>query len=253
MKEIYRILSGSLGQELRVAQVTNNLANVGTTGFKKDSSAFVDYLRDQMAAQGEQTADSATLNDPNREIYPVLGLGYTDFASGPLQRTDRQLDVALDGAGFFQVRVEGEKQPMLSRAGNFSMSQTGELLTTDGRPVLDDGGGAIRLDPKAGRIEIEGDGQIRVDGATVGRLSVVTVPDPTKLQKYGAGLYRIPAGVATQPATATVRQGMLESSNVNAVDEMVRLIQLERNYGSSQKIAQMIDETYAKRIDAANG
>src|SRR5262245_28716688 len=105
MKEIYGILSGVLGQEQRLAQVSNNLANVSTTGFKRDGSAFVNYLQQEINGQSPDAAGSAA--DPAAAVYPVLARVYSDQGQGVLQRTARDLDLAIDGPGFFQVRVSG--------------------------------------------------------------------------------------------------------------------------------------------------
>lgn len=254
MKEIYRVLSGAMGDEQRLAQIANNLANVSTPGFKKDGAVFVDYLRQQLADQGKaggsKAADKA--NAPTG-AWPVLGSTFTDYSTGPMQQTGAPLDVAIEGEGFFQVQVAGEKQPLYTRAGNFKLTVDGDLQTADGKAVLSDGGQPIKLDPQAGRIQITQEGEIYTGTTTAGKLGIVKFADPQKLEKYGAGLYRAPQGVAPQAVTtAVVRQGSLEGSNVNAIDEMVRMIQTERSYQTAQRAAQTIDESFSKRIDAAN-
>lgn len=254
MKEIYQVLSGALGQEARLTQVANNLANVNTTGFKKDGSVFLDFYKASIQAQNGGNANgSASSADPtNGSVWPVLGQSYSDFTSGAMQTTGRPLDTAIDGEGFFQVQVEGQPGAYYSRAGNFHLNTQNELVTTNGRRVLDPSGNPIQLDLSKGTPEIAQDGQIRIGGAVVGQLGIFKISDTTKLTKYGEGLFAAPADVqASADTTSQVRQGMLEGSNVNTVDEMVRMIQLERAYQAQQKAMQSIDETAQKRIEAA--
>lgn len=255
MKEIYRILSGALGQEQRMAQIANNLANVSTVGFKKDGAAFTDYLREQMAAQAKADGTEAPADTPALASWPVLNNQYIDMAQGPLRQTNQALDLAIDGEGFFKIKAEGHEGPLYSRAGNFMMSRTGELQTPDGSAVLDDRNSPIRLDPNAGgKITVGGNGEIKQGAAVVGKLGLVTFKEPGKLEKYGNNLLQAPeeAGAQNADASVTVRQGMLESSNVNAVDEMVRMIQIERAYQNSQKALQTIDEEVSNRISSMN-
>lgn len=256
MKDIYRILSGAMGQELRMSQTANNLANVSTTGFKKDGAMFVDYLKQQMAASASASG-AGTAAVPNAlpaegDAWPVLAGNYIDFSVGELRTTGRELDLAIEGDGFLQVQVAGQQGPLYTRGGNLTMDQDGALRTISGHPVLDTNGSPITLDPQGGPVGISPTGEIRQRGAVVATLGVVDFADPTKLVKHGDGLLKAPQGVAAEAvAKPTLRQGALEGSNVNAVDEMVRMIQLERQYQLLQKAAHSIEDVTARRIDSA--
>jgi flagellar basal-body rod protein FlgF len=255
MKEIYRVLTAVMGLEKRLDQIANNLSNINTPGFKMDGAAFVDYLKTASLGQTGQRPETPAVSPENSATagWPILAQAYVDLSQGPIERTGRDLDVAIEGEGFFVVQIGEGQEPCYTRAGNFAVGPDGELLTADGRPVLDAGGGPIRLGPARGRIEIAEDGTIRAGDAIAGKLGVVRFEDPTKLERYGYGLFRAPQGMDSQPVeTPRLRQGALEGSNVNVIDEMVRMIQTQRTHQVQQKIIQTIDELTSRRIESAN-
>ena len=257
MKEIYQLVSGALSQEMRLTQIANNLANVNTPGFKKDGSVFQDFLQASINARqggqaGVQSNSLATqsVNSAGAGL-PFFGATYTDFRSGALQPSGQPLDLAIEGDGFFMI--EGpNKTTQYSRAGNFRISDQGELVTVDGRRVLSTNNTPIAMDMKNGKPEITSDGQIKVKGSVLAQIGVVNFPDNQKLVKIGSSLFEAPQGVTPQPmAQPGLRQGWLEGSNVNSIDEMVRMIETQRNYGVDNRVIQVFDELAQKRIEAA--
>src|SRR5690349_20239841 len=104
MKEIYRVLSGALAEEQRLSQISNNLANVSTVGFKKDGAVFVDYLKQQMVEQAQAGLPVEPAN-PAMEGWASFNQSYVDHSTGPFQQTGHQLDFAIEGDGYFQVQV----------------------------------------------------------------------------------------------------------------------------------------------------
>lgn len=255
MKEIYQILSGDIGQEERLTQIANNLANVSTVGYKKDGITFQSYLKSSMNAMQTQSAPGLQNGsaNPSSPSWPTLGSSYVDFQPGSLQKSGNTLDVALTGAGFFRVEMPGEKSTYLTRAGNFSVNNKGELVTANNRRVLDRNGKPITLNLSVDQPQIVEDGTIMMKGSSVANIGVFTTADLTKLEKHGETLFKVPDSVTVQAvAKPHLRQGMLESSNVNAIEEMVNMIQVQRSNDVSQKVIQQFDDLTSKRIDAAN-
>lgn len=249
MKEIYQVLAGALGQETRLTQIANNLANVNTPGFKREGALFVNYLETAMAGPAGELENPA-----ERALEPcwgALGSTYVDYKNGTFQPTQQPLDLAIEGEGFFMV--EGPQGTAYTRAGNFRLNPQNELVTADGRRVLSAQGTPITLNLAGGKPEITSDGSIRVGRTVAGQLGVVRFADNRQLEKLGEGLFAAPVGVAAQPvAQPNVRQGWLESSNVNSINEMVAMIQAERAFNVDQKAMQTIDEITGRRIEAAS-
>jgi flagellar basal-body rod protein FlgG len=189
--------------------ITNNLANAQTAGFKRD---FGEIL------QSEQGYDVGT---------------YVDLSMGDLISTGNELDVAVDGNGFFVIQTpEGIRY---TRTGSFALSSTGDLVTKDGMKVLSSSGAPITVGE--GQIAIHDGGAVLVDGNEVATLKIVSFDDASKLQKEG--LYRF-SWNGTQDEVddvpePRVKSGHLERSNVNAVDEMVHLMSAYREFEAVQR------------------
>ncbi|MCL5271278.1 MAG: flagellar hook-basal body protein, partial [bacterium] len=248
MKEIYQVTSAALGQEMRLAQIANNLANVNTVGYKQDQGVFVEHLKASLA---RETAGASARSDPSAAVWPEFRNSWVDLAAGPQHVTGRPLDVAIDGEGFFQVENAGGA-PLLTRAGNFQLNSNSELVTAGGRRVLDNQGSPIRLDLSGGAPTIGSDGTISVGGATAAILGVVSVDDPRALVKTGDGCLTLAAGAGAKPlANPSLRPETIEGSNVSAIGSMIEMIQTERMYQANQKVIQTIDEVVARRIEAA--
>ena len=253
MKEIYQVLTGAMGQETRMAQIANNLANVNTTGFKRDGAVFLDELRIRMEDGATGTPIDPAAPEPARTAVAAAGLprGYIDFSDGPIRQTGRELDVAIAGEGFFMV--EGpDGAHRYTRAGAFVLNAEGELTTPDGRQVLDAGGQPIAVQVEAGPVRIAPDGRVMAGEAEQGRLGVARFDEPWRLAKHGEGLLAAPDGMAPEPvAEPALRPGALEGSNVNPIEEMVRMIQTQRIYETQQRLVRTIDELAQRRIEAA--
>lgn len=250
MKEIYQLLSSAMNQEMRMTQISNNLANINTPGFKRDDMAFQNTLDFTLAGQLPDQIVDGTVNPADLGWTEYVN-SFTDWRDGDLQQTGNPLDVAINGKGFFTVRGDNG-ETWYTRAGNFKLNERNELTTQSGRQVLDANQNPITIDMTRGKPDILPDGTIRVGRANAGRIAVVEFADPQQLTKYGEGaLFQAPLGVAAQAsARPGVQQGMLERSNVNAIDEMVRMIQTERTYQATQKLMQTVDELVARRLEA---
>jgi flagellar basal-body rod protein FlgF len=204
--------------------LSNNLANVNTAGFKSDQ-AFVRVFNNAVS-------DS---NDPlNRVVNDssVVEGSYTNFQPGAMRVTGRELDVALDGPGFFAVM--GPAGTMYTRNGSFQLDSSGKLVNSEGLELLGQGG-PIQLPP--GKITIANNGDIHVDGNSVDRLQVVDFPDDRILEKAGNSMFRVRNGETVEPVSkeTPVIQGSLELSNVNPIREMMLMINMMRQFESLQK------------------
>ncbi len=229
----------SLRRELDV--IANNIANLNTTGFKGESVMFEQFL--------DPTARHEYFPGNDRRIAFVLDRAtLQDFSQGPLQRTEAPLDVAIDGPGFFAIQTpNGERY---TRAGNFHLNPQGQLVTNNGHPVLGQGG-PIVFEPNDANIAIAADGTVSTPTGDRGKLRLVTFANPTQLTQQGDGLWSAPASQAPQVAQLTTRavQGSLEKSNVHAVKEMNRMLEVTRSYTSISNMQQRTDELRRKAIE----
>jgi flagellar basal-body rod protein FlgF len=225
-----------LARELDV--VANNIANTNTTGFKADNSMFEQYLM--------PVARENRFNTPDRQLAFVNDRGtWHNFQPGAIQQTGSPLDVAIKGDGFLTVQTpDGERY---TRNGALQIDAQGQLVTSDGSPVLGDNG-PIVFQATDHDISITADGRVTaIDGATTnnaesvrGRIRLVSFDAAQQLQKEGGSLFSAPAGVAPVPDTQSqLVQGSIEKSNVNGVVEMTRLIEISRAY---QQVATLLQQ-----------
>lgn len=242
LKGIYTAASGMVAETIRTDVIANNLANASTTGYKKDlavNKSFGDLLLSKL--EGKEAPE---------EIGGVGSGVFVDqvvptFAFGVFRDTGNTLDLALEGDGFFAVETpNGERY---TRDGAFHLDQEGYLVTADGHQVLGENGPINLAGTNFKSIVINANGQIFVEQNQVASLRVVDFADKKALQKEGNSLW-IGNGAA-ENAKAQIRQGTLESSNVNTVTEMVNLITATRAYEISQKMIQTQDSSLDKAVN----
>ncbi|MFQ5972031.1 MAG: flagellar basal-body rod protein FlgG [Alphaproteobacteria bacterium] len=243
--------TGMLAQQLNVEVISNNIANMNTTGFKRQRPHFQDLLYQHLRRVGATSSDTGTVVPAGVQV----GLGVKTAAvymipeQGSLTSTDNTLDMAINGRGFFQVELPSG-ETAYTRAGSFQLSPTGQVVTADGFPVLP----AITIPPNSTDISINSSGEVlvRVAGQVaqqnVGQFQLATFANPAGLEPQGDNLFLETAasGAATtgNPGNAgygQLVQGFVERSNVNTVTEITDLIAAQRAY-----------EMNAKLIDAAN-
>jgi flagellar basal-body rod protein FlgF/flagellar basal-body rod protein FlgG len=155
--------------------------------------------------------------------YSVLGGSELDFTQGSLEKTGNDLDLAIQGSGFFVAQTSAGQ--VFTRNGNFHVSPKGKLVTAEGDPVLGDSG---PIDIVGGPVSVSSDGTISVNGAVAGQLKIVDFPAGTNLTNVGSTYYSAPPKSEVAASGATIQQGSLESSNVNAVASAVELVTLQR-------------------------
>lgn len=211
-----------INQEQRLNQVSNNLANVDTPGFKKETVTF-----DEMLYQA---------NRSRQRVGKGLRIN-TVHQQGVVQKTDAPFDMAISGDGFFRVQTPAGDR--LTRAGNFQRNNEGLLVTANGYPVLGEAGPITITGTK---VDVSRDGSLLVDGIRADRLAVVTA-DPQGLKKEGENLFRLVEGAAEEAApNAQILQGHLEKSNVTTITEMTEMIDLYRAYEGQQKMIRAVDD-----------
>jgi len=235
---IFSAIFGSLAQEKRMEIITNNLANINTIGFKGDRPIFTISSIETSAGQADKT-----LIQP---LYLTLAGIKTNFSPGGLKSTGNPLDLAIAGKGFFSI--ETPRGLRYTRKGNFAINSEGYLVTQEGFQVLGKGG-PIRLDGK--EVTVGPDGSITVDGRMVDSLKIVDFPTPYPLKKEGNSLFvpNSPLVQGIEPEEVEIKQGFLELSNVNPVEEMTAMIDVLRAYESYQKIIQSLSDVTSKLIN----
>ena len=254
LKGIYSSAQGMISQSFRQDVIANNLANVNTTGFKKDLAIFEELrINDKKekpicraCKNHEKEKDKMKKYEPiYKRNYPLISETFTNFRQGSMKKSDNPLDVAISGDGFFVVKTpEGERY---TRNGSFSISDDGKLITKEGYEVVGDGG-AIEVNGK--NVVIGKDGTVTVDGDNKGKLKIVTFEDKRNLMKIGGALFRKSSlSVEKKAENISVLQGYTEESNVNSVKSMVNMIDAYRAYESNQKAITSQDETLGKAVN----
>ncbi len=243
-ESMYSALFGAMSNEHRLDAIANNLANVNTTGYKKDNHAFHDtfqrFAHDHVTDTRQHLQDKEIWPRAYVQARPRLSGQYCDMSQGSIQVTGNPLDVALVGDGFFKVR--SPQGDFLTRSGSFTLASDGRLLTEQGFEVL--GGDSPVTLPRDNNLTIDATGAIFADGNQVGTLDLTSVSDPKALEKVGQNLYQIKRGSqATEqpPVGLTVQQGYLEKANVEIVGELVNMMEAQRAFEIYQKIMTTTD------------
>jgi flagellar basal-body rod protein FlgF len=215
---------------------SRNLAHASVPGFRKMLSTFEAMKNPHADTREEELAGTQVK-------MPAF-----DFTTGPLNRTDAPLDLALEGDGFFVVN--GPQGPLYTRSGTFQLDGEGQLVTPDGLAVRS-ASGPITIPPTTplSQVVIGVDGTIRAGKEELGKLDIRRFDNPQSLRSVGATLFDAPKEIVAQPSSARVIQGVREMSNVSAVSELVNLIAAQRHYEMSQKAATAMDRAAQKRID----
>jgi len=225
----YAACAGLAAQTQALELVANNLANLGTAGYRGQQATFRSLLagREAIAWNPVNTA----VNE-----FGVLGGSRIDFTSGNLNSTGNPLDVGIAGKGFFVVQSAGGLR--YTRNGGFHRTPTGALVTAQGDAVLGDQG-PINL--PNGSVAVSADGTISVDGGVVAAFRVVEFPPNTTLAAAGNALYEAPTNSAVPATSSSIRQGMLEDSNVSPVEGVVQLITIQRGAEMMQRALTLFD------------
>jgi flagellar basal-body rod protein FlgG len=215
---VYNSIRGCIIQQTRLEVISNNLANAGTIGFKKDS-----FFLDEMAKARSKT----------------------NMSQGNMRQTGNELDLAISGSGFFKVNTpEGLRY---TRNGKFAVNAEGTLVTLQGDPVMGEDGEIVL---KEGNISVDGNGRISVANENVGQLAIVDFENLDDMTKKSTSYYAYDGNGGEFRAVASeVSQAYLEESNVIVTEEIVRMIETLRQFETYQKVLQTFDETDGKTIN----
>jgi len=245
---LYQSAAGMMVSEYRQSVIANNLANAETVGFKRDVATFAERDPARLAGVRQGVGDRL-LETLSGGVW--LGRTETDFSQGSLTATQNPTDVALDGPGFFLVDKGGRRYA--TRDGRMRVDPHGMLISAaDGAAMLGPGGVPLRVDPRGGAITVDEGGRIRQDGRIVGQLAVVDYADPRRLRKSGGGRFEI-EGLQPIESPARVVQGYTESSGVEAVQELVSMIEVSRAYQMNAALLALQDQTVGRLISSLAG
>ncbi|MDV7339068.1 flagellar basal-body rod protein FlgF [Terasakiella sp. A23] len=227
-------LSRQTSLRREMTSVANNIANMNTQAYKRESVMFDDYL---------VKSDGGDRIMGDRMMFVRDIAQYRDLSEGNFDETGNPLDVAIHGEGYFVVDTPAGNR--YTRNGHFQLNNQGIVVNTDGHPVLTEDGEKIETDPSDTRIEISRNGEIHTNAGPIGKLSIVEFPNPQELEKVSNTLLssKVPG---TQVENPDVHQGKLEMSNVEPIIEMTRMIEVHRSYDRAKKLIEKEDERIRK-------
>jgi len=243
--------SGMQSQQLNIDVIANNLANVNTTGFKKSRPDFQDLMYQNLKTTGAPSTNSTQIPSGIQ-----IGLGSKAasvtkvFSAGSLAQTGNDLDLAIEGDGFFQIQMT-DGTTTYTRDGSFKKDSQGRIVNSDGYPLAPE----MVIPNNASKVTIGNDGTVSVLQAgqstptTIGTIQLATFSNPAGLSSMGHNLYQptdssgtANTGTAGQNGIGTIGQGFLEMSNVSVMEEMVNMIMSQRAYETNTKAVQAADE-----------
>jgi len=255
--------TGMLAQQTNVEVIANNLANMNTTGFKEQRAEFQDLLYQNVMTPGTQTSDQGTYAPNGIQIGAGVKTAatYRITTQGDLSNTGNPYDVAVQGPGYFRIQ-QADGTDGYTRAGNFSLSPQGQLVTQDGMLVQP----GIAIPANTISVAINAQGQVNATVAgnsvpqTVGQLELTRFPNEAGLNAIGGNIFlETPAsgspqaGVPGSPGYGTIQQGYLETSNVNSVNEITSLITAQRAYEMNSKVITAADQMLQQTTQMAQG
>lgn len=220
----YTTLSRQSGLAREMQIVANNIANAATTGFRSEGLIFSEFVRPM------ERGASLSMGQGN--------VRNTSFVQGALTQTNGTFDLAIEGDGFFLVQTPAGER--LTRAGAFSPSAEGDLVSYDGYRVLDAGGAPIFVPPGAD-IAISPDGTLSADGNPLGQIGLVLPVDRKEMVREDGVMFRADAGIEPSD-NAKILQGFVENSNVNPITQIARMIEVQRAYELGQSFLKTEDE-----------
>jgi len=250
-RALYTAASGMVAQQTNLDNVANNLANASTTGFRRRVMQFQDLMYQNVVMPGSASTQQTVSSGLQ------VGLGTRSAATEVLQNqgdftsTGNQLDLAIQGNGFFQVTLPNG-QIAYTRSGGFQLDSQGNMVTTDGNPLVP----AIAIPSNTNNVTIGSDGTVTVSlpGQTqaqqVGQIQLATFPNPGGLNSVGSNLF-LPTTASGDPIVGvpggstglgTLQQGMLEQSNVSLVNEFVQMILAQRSYEANSRAVSAADQ-----------
>jgi len=248
MTGMWSAASGMAAQKLTIDVIANNLANVNTTGFKKSRSDFQDLMYQTISQAGSETSAGGEIPTGIQIGMGTMPVGvHKMFMQGDLNETKNELDLAIQGKGFFKVLSNGEE--LYTRAGNFKLDTEGNICTPNGDKLQPE----MTIPTETASINIDKNGKVTAfdpagTGTSLGIIELYTFPNPAGLNSLGYNLHRSTDGsgeaISGSPGSngvGTIAQGFVEMSNVDVVQEMVQMIIAQRAYEINSKAIQAAD------------
>lgn len=221
----YVALSRQSGLVREMQIVANNIANAATTGYRQEGLVFSEYVH---ASPEQSSLSMSRARVPN-----------TSMEQGALTQTNGTFDFAIEGDGFFLIETPGGER--LTRSGSFSPNAAGDLVTMSGHRVLDAGGAPVFVPGSGSNLQVASDGTLSSDGQVLGQIGLFRPTDPINMEREDGVMFRTQGGV--EPAeNANMLQGFLEGSNVNAISQMSRMIEIQRAYEMGQSFLETEDQ-----------
>ena len=255
MRSLWISKTGMEAQQTQLDTISNNLANVSTNGYKRAHAVFEDLMYQNLRQAGANSSEQTTLPTGLQ-----VGLGTRavatsrQFSQGSLQQTTNALDVAIKGQGFFQIQMP-DGTTGYTRDGSFQVNSTGQLVTNNGYPVNP----GITIPANAQSVTIGSDGTVGVmlpgqaAPQSVGQIQIASFVNPAGMEPKGQNIFVETAASGTpntgtpgQNGLGTLRQGFVETSNVNVVEELIAMIQTQRAYELNSKAIQTSDQMLQK-------
>jgi flagellar basal-body rod protein FlgF len=217
--------------------IANNLANLSTPAYKRESVLFQQYIATQPPAEGQTGPQTISMVQDGGVVR--------DNNEGRIEATNAPFDFAINGKGYFTIQTPNGNR--YSRNGHFTLDQQGQLVTEDGQPLIGDGG-PITVTPDDGDIHVGSDGVVSGKNGQIGKIQVVDFADESALTKEGASLYST-TQTATPSTTAKIGQGYLEASNVEPVVEISHMLEVLRAYEATANLSQTQSNLTLNAID----
>jgi flagellar basal-body rod protein FlgG len=252
MQALRTAATGMAAQQLNVAVISNNIANMNTVGYKKQRAEFQDLLYTSLERAGSQSSDQGTVVPTGVQVGGGVKTGsvYRITEQGSMTNTGNQYDLGIQGRGYFQVLMPSG-ETAYTRAGNFAVNDQGQLVTEDGYQVQP----GVTIPGDATSVTVSKSGQVQVTQAattaptTVGQLELATFVNEGGLEAIGDNLF-LESGASGAATTAapgstgvgTLMQGYTEASNVDAVSEITALIVAQRSYEMNSKVISAADQ-----------
>lgn len=250
VRGLYTSALGMRTQMQKMDVVANNIANVNTTGYKKDmvvSRAFTEELMKRLDDPGESFRHDVPVGKVSQGVF--VDDVYTNFTNGSLYVTGGSLDLGITGSGFFAVNVQdnnGNATEMYTRDGAFTLASDGTLMTKEGNRVVGTSGDIVIPN---GTIDIDAAGTVTANGVYVDTIKMTDFDDLHTLRKYGDNLYTTTAESTATAFQGALEQGVLENSNVNTVKEMVDIITVSRSYETNQRLILVHDTVMNRSVN----
>ncbi len=230
----YTQITRQSGLAAEMRAIANNIANANTTGFRAEGVTFAEHVSALRGGFPSLSMATATVRQ-------------TVMTQGGMEMTGGPFDLAIEGEGFFMIQTPGGQR--LTRAGNFTPNQDGDLVTPEGFRVLDAGGAPVFVPQGTGTVGIAADGTISADGAPIGQIGIFVPNDPLRMTRED-GTRFVPTGGVTQAPEGRMLQGFLEESNVNPVLQIARMIEVQRAYELGQSFLTNEDQRIMGAIRA---